>query len=113
MVVHFKSVKIDVLHVQNWKEPVIIASECQNFDLVCNSFNSEIFLCPYGSSLWDALNFKLDTYTKVAGQNSFHALNDCEMVLNLCRHRVLVNYEVYFLMWKINLPTPILRRLFI
>ena len=51
MVEHFKSVKIDVLHVQKWKEPVIIASECQNFGLICNSSNSEIFLCPYGSSL--------------------------------------------------------------
>ena len=51
MVVHFKSVKIDVLHVQKWKEPVTIASEGQNFGLICNSSNSEIFLCSYGSSL--------------------------------------------------------------
>ena len=52
MVVHFKSVKIDVLHVQKRKEPNIIASEGQNFDLIYNSSNSEIFVCPHGSSLW-------------------------------------------------------------
>ena len=51
MVVHFKSVKIDVLLVQKWKEPVIIASEGQNFGLIYNSSNSEIFVCPHGSSL--------------------------------------------------------------
>ena len=51
MVVHLKSVKIDVLLVQKWKEPVIIASESQNFGLIHNSSNSEIFVCPHGSSL--------------------------------------------------------------
>ena len=51
MVVLFKSVKIDMLLVQNWKEPVIIASEDQNFGLICNSSNFEIFVCPHGSSL--------------------------------------------------------------
>ena len=65
MVVHFKSVKIDVLLVQKWKEPVIIASEGQNFDLIYNLSNSEIFVCPHGSSLfngppvrWDAMFYR-------------------------------------------------------
>ena len=51
MVVHFISVRIDVLLEQKWKKPVIIPSECQDFGLIYNSSNSEIFVCPHGSSL--------------------------------------------------------------
>ena len=47
MVVHFKSVKIDVLLVQKCKKPVIIPSEGSNFDLMYNSSYSEIFVCPH------------------------------------------------------------------
>ena len=55
MVVHFKSVRMDVLLVQKYKKPYIIPSERINFGLIYNSSKSEIFACPHGSSLCRAL----------------------------------------------------------
>ena len=50
----YKSVEIDVLLVQKWKEPILTASEGQNFGLMHYSSNSEIFICSHGSSLCTA-----------------------------------------------------------
>ena len=99
MVVHFKSVIIDVLHVQKWKEPVIIASEGQNFGLIYNSSYSEIFVRPHGSSLWDDPQPKKFEYL-IKSRNRHHFFKTSYILRSDESKRILkllkqLNFDLY------------------